>query len=411
MLLCNFLLGQSNSQNQLYFTTEFLIGKTMEANTGFPKSNLQTSLFVSLSRDNNSSETQWSRILGYPKTGVTLGVTDFGNTKEIGKAYSILPFIEFDLFKKKSNKWHLLTGLGGSYIDTQYHITNNPHNHAISTKLNWAFKSFIYYDAFSKKQTNWRVGLGYLHNSNGHSRLPNQGLNSFLLSLSSQFNLRKESTIQKPTKEEVKFNRTTQNYFSFRSGIGVNVLSQVFNDKKEVYSVAISTGKIINNTFKFGGGVYYRFYEKYYDYIKNDGELMLEQEPHYKDNPFLYASNFGVFGTAELLLNHVGIEFDLGFNIFKPSYRFDWQLSQGYVYTSMATGEPQPAVVLEELNTYYEIKRSISSRLGIKYYILNTSKAPKHNFFIGAHINANLGQADFSELSLGYVYQFSRKKH
>jgi hypothetical protein len=48
----------------------------------------------------------------------------------------------------------------------------------------------------------------------------------------------------------------------------------------------MSTGKIINNTFKFGGDFYYRFYEYYYNYIKSKDALIGEQFPLYSDNPF-----------------------------------------------------------------------------------------------------------------------------
>lgn len=382
----------------------------MEANTGFPKTKLQTSFFLSLGQDNTSSNEEWARQLGYPKTGITLGITNFGNSEKLGKAYSVLPFMEFGLFQKHTDKWNLLVGIGASYTDTRYHISNNPFNKGVSTKLNWSFKSFFYYDALRKKEVQWRVGLGYLHHSNGHSRLPNQGLNSFLLSLSSKFDFKKNTTKSALNSTNHTKTKTSQNYFTLRSGIGINVLSQVYNDKKEVYSIAISAGKILNKTFKFGGGAYYRFYEKYYDYIKGNGALMEEQEPHFKDHPFKYATNFGVFGTAELLINHIGVEFDLGINFYKPFYKFDWQLSQGYVYTTMVDGEPKPAVVREELNSYYKLKRTVSSRLGLKYYVISTNKAPKHNVFLGAHINANLGQADFTELSLGYVYRFNLKE-
>ncbi len=44
--------------------------------------------------------------------------------------------------------------------------------------------------------------------------------------------------------------------------------------------------------------------------------------------------------------------------------------------------------------------------MGLKLYMINTAKKPKHNVYISAHINTNFGQADFSEASLGYVYNF-----
>ena len=45
--------------------------------------------------------------------------------------------------------------------------------------------------------------------------------------------------------------------------------------------------------------------------------------------------------------------------------------------------------------------------MGLKYYLIGTTKVPKNNLYLGFHINANLGQADFTELSLGYVYSFN----
>ena len=48
--------------------------------------------------------------------------------------------------------------------------------------------------------------------------------------------------------------------------------------------------------------------------------------------------------------------------------------------------------------------------MGLKYYLWSTTNSPKDNMYIGAHINANLGQADFTELSIGYTYRFSYKE-
>ncbi|WP_246296922.1 hypothetical protein [Winogradskyella vidalii] len=188
--------------------------------------------------------------------------------------------------------------------------------------------------------------------------------------------------------------------------MGQNVLSQKFNSKKDVYTVSASSGKIINNTFKIGGGFYYRFYEHYYDYIKNNETLVAEQYPHYTENPYGYATNFGLFATSELLIDHFGFALDFGLNIYKPFYKVDWQINQGYTYQNLNN---QTFEVLGELNWYYEIKRTISTRMGIKYYLWTTNRAPQHNIFIGAHINANLGQADFTELSLGYVHRLGVK--
>jgi len=402
-IICFFLVitvfgqdAQKNVNTSFYFNPEFVLGITAEANTDFPDRGLQSGLFLNFGWHNQSNENEWAKQLNYPKTGISLGISDYGNFDKLGQAISILPFAEFQLFKH----WTLHSSIGVSYMNTLFDAINNPFNKAITTKLNWSFRMFMYYDLIKTDNLDWKLGMGYNHSSNGHTKLPNQGLNSFLASISANIKSKKGS-LQKPL-DESKTPRTVQWYFSSRFDVGQNVLSEDFNDKKAVYSLAFSGGKIINKTFKFGAGLYYRFYKHYYDYIKNEEELIATQYPELAENPFSNASNFGVFVTSELLLNHIGFEFDIGFNIHKPFYKIDWKLNQGYSYQS---GD-ETVVVLGELDDYYRLKKTISARLGLKYYLMNNNDAPKHNIFVGAHINANLGQADFTALTLGYVYRF-----
>ena len=365
---------------------------------------MQTGLFVGIGKYNYTNDKEWAVRLNYPKTGLLLGYTDFGNRDKVGQALSLLSFMEFSVLKKYVKNLSLHVGIGTSYTNTQFDVETNPFNRAITTDLNWTFRSFLYLDLFGSHNNPWRLGLGYAHHSNGHTRLPNQGLNSLLVSANTTFDFRKNlsHSIDKPNLPS-----TSQTYISARFGIGQNVLSEKFNTKKEVYSVAFSVGKIINKTFKLGGGFYYRYYEHYYDYIKNNEALVEEQFPIFRDNPFGYATNFGLFGSAELLVGHFGIEFDLGLNIYKPFYKIDWQLNEGY---SFVNSNGDTVEVLGELDWYYEIKRTVSSRLGLKYYFITNNKSPKHNYYIAAHINGNLGQADFTELSFGYVYRFKLKQ-
>ncbi len=393
-----------------YISWELLFGKTMPSNSNFPETDPQKGLFLSLGKYQNNNPQEWAYRLNYPRTGVSLGFTDYGNGKNVGYSITAIPYVEFDIFRKEKKDMHLAIGLGGSYFNKSFDSITNPFNRAISTKFTWAFKMFFYYDIIEAEKIDWRLGGGYIHNSNGHTRLPNQGFNSFVLSASAmiKYNNRTvqiQDSVQKPV-----FKRTTQSYFSVRTGLGQNALSEIFNDRKEVYCVAVSYGKIINKTYKFGGGIFYRFYENYYDYIQNDEALIVEEYPHFKEKPFAYASNYGLFGSAELLLNHVGFEFQLGLNISKPFYQIDWKLNQGYQYDNISeNGDTQTVVVLGELDSYYELKRTISSRIALRYYLIGTNQNPVHNIYLEAALNANLGQADFTEINLGYVYGFNFK--
>lgn len=377
----------------------------MKSNTGFPDTGIQTSLFTGIGWDHQNGLQEWARRLRNPTTGILLGVTDFGNRENIGYSITLMPYLELNPFSNQTTRWKLRTGLGASYLTEKYDPVNNPFNRAVSTNFKWSFRTLLFYDIARLEKTTWRIGLGYTHHSNGHTRLPNQGLNSLVGSLEADFHGEaRAGHLEQFTEDNVRL-RTIQDYLTLRAGLGQNVLSEIFNDRKEVYTIEASYGKIINSTFKFGLGLFYRFYEHYYDYIKNEEQLVVELYPYFGENPFRYATNYGITGSAELLMGHVGVELNIGFNIYKPAYKIDWQLNDGYTYQS---GD-ETIIVLGELDSYYEIKRSIPTRLGLKWYLISTNKNPRDNLFLGAHLNANLGQADFTELSLGYIRRFDIK--
>ncbi|MAP81485.1 MAG: deacylase [Aequorivita sp.] len=381
---------------------ELLVGLTMESNHGFPKRKLQKQFALNLGRSHKNNPQTWAQLLKGPKTGVSMSITDFGNLDSLGIAYSVMPFIEFKTFR--SERWKLFTSLGASYFTKKFNAETNPKNEAVTTDLTWAFRMYMFYKLHQSKKIDWRIGLGYSHHSNGHTRLLNQGYNSFLLSLSADIKpFYTENEIFKP---QPPTDRNTYNYIAFRGGLGKNAFALAFNDKKDVYTIAGEYGKIYNRTFKLGVGFYYRFYQHYYDYINNNESLVQagREFDYFKGNPWYYASNVGVTLHGEVFLNHFGIDLQLGINLHKPAYKIDWRINQGW---DNPPREIPLGWVLGEFDGSFKKKQIISSRLGLKYYLIAMEHAPKNNFYIGAHLNANLGQADFSEISLGYVYSFN----
>lgn len=308
--------------------------------------------------------------------------------------------------------------LGVSYFTKSYTGTtfslNNPfenNNNAISTKVTWSLKSFFYYDFLRSNNNNWRLGVGYFHHSNGHTKFPNQGLNSFLFSVSKQSNYDLSSTRKNKgqKKQALKFEDNLQQFFTIRTGAGLNFLGEQFNDRKGVFTVAPSYGIIFNNTFKIGIGCFYRFYEHYYHYINNNEELIVTQYPHFQLNPVKYSSSLGLFFSGEIFLGNIGMEFDIGYNLYKPFYEVDWKLNGFYWDFINEDGTVETRFVEREITSVYHLKHAILFRAGLKYYLINTNNNPKSNIFIGVHINTNLGQADFTELNVGYVHRFGRK--
>jgi hypothetical protein len=187
-------------------TPELLLGITGESNSNFPNRNLQKQVILNLGWHHDTPKHYWLSFLKTHKSGISLGYTNLGNNSQLGHIFTLQPFLEFNTFKSK--RFHLHVGTGASYVTETYDPITNPFNKAVSTDLTWAFRLFLNYTFLSAKSINWRVGAGYSHNSNGHTRLPNQGYNSFLLSLNAelktfsnsvakQLNVERERTMKK----------------------------------------------------------------------------------------------------------------------------------------------------------------------------------------------------------------------
>jgi hypothetical protein len=268
----------------------------------------------------------------------------------------------------------------------------------------------LYKTIYQKNNFNIKLVGGYSHHSNGHTQLPNYGLNSALFGISAQWKKdekvrsgKTEDRSWNPSADERRQKLETSNsklptsdfglqtslkkhFINFREGLGFHELGAtdkpIGGAKKMVYTSAMSFGLLFNNHIKWKSGFSYRYYEHYYDYIQKNNLTA------YNDSPNWSASNIYFFTGVELLMNHIAIDIEGGFNLYKPFYeKFNIDFKNDNDFR-------------------YELKKWFNARLGLNYYVMNTLKNPAHNVFVGAHINSNFGQADFSEFSIGYVYGF-----
>lgn len=389
-------------ESKFILTPEIMAGQLAEANDNFPDHGTPFQLLLNLGWDHRYNKQEWAQRLKGPTTGLSIGYSDFGNRENLGNSISVLPFIEFNALRMRRLK--IKVGMGVSYFTKKYDPISNPDNQGITTDLVWSFRSFFHYLVYSGEQLDWRAGIGYFHHSNGHTRLLNQGLNLFMLSLSADIKSLDKKFADAPP-ETLDYEDSRNDYISFNAGYGINVLSTIFNDKKPVYTISGEFGKLWNKTYKVGIGFYYRLYQHYYDYIENNEFLVRDGEEfdYFKEDPWRYATNFGIHASGEVLLNHIGIHIELGVNLHKPSYQIDWRINEGW---DNVPREIPPWYQLGEFDSKYRLKKTLATRMGMRYYFINTSKAPSSNIFMGFHINSNGGQADFTDVRLGYVYNF-----
>lgn len=398
---------------------EALYGQSAEANDFFPERSPQYSLIAAYGYRPNLNDTYWAKTLNGMEVGLLGMYTNLGNPTALGASFTLLPYVRFPFFGTWTNKIRAQFGLGATYFDTVYDQDTNFFNQAVTTPITWAFRGSVHYDFW--RFDAWQFGLGgvYNHQSNGHTKLPNQGLNSFLLSLSAEHLIgRSDRTIDlSPSQQQTVAGHANpdnesgqdapQAYLEARFGFGMGIFALAFNDLRPVRTVELTYGKMHQRTFKWGVGLQYRFYQHYYDYIKGNESLVQDgaEFADFRSAPGRYAANIGLHLDGELLLNHFGINAQLGVNLYKPAYNIDWRINQGWDYPPR---ELPPNWVLGQYNTKFELKKHISTRLGLRYYLWSQALKPVQNIFVGAHLNANFGQADFSEISLGYVYAWDR---
>ena len=376
-----FTISYTFGQKQHFIETELMGGKIVpNYSVNFPKSTIQSAIAINIGTLNTDSSS-WAKYYNYPETGLTFFGSNLGNNKIYGNQFSISPYIQFQL-NKKPKPFYIKLAIGSSYFTTYFDSIKNTENVAIGSRFTWGFQAFLYKSIYHNNGVHLRLGGGYSHSSNGHTQLPNFGLNSGLISIAIQFYNPIKVIEDLPIL--ISKQKSKNLFINFRQGFGFHELGgtaePIGGKKRAIHTSALSMGIIFNRHLKIRGGFAYRYYEQYHNYIKET------ESPDFIDNPTLSSSNIYFFIGSEFLMGHIGLDVMGGLNLYKPFYK--------------------------EFNTVYEknegtkylLKKLFTTRMGLNLYILNTNKTPKHNAFIGTHINANFGQADFTEFNLGYLF-------
>jgi len=374
--------GQEEPQasSAFFWTAEVMLGKVVPTYTDFPKTDPASSIGLSIGRERYDPEKAWTRFFRTPQTGVTAIFTQLGNNRELGYSFNVLPYLSFSPFKDPKQKWRFRMGLGASYYTKQFDQDINPNNKSTGSAVAWAFQLFLYHKLYTGPRSNWQIGFGTFQSSNGHARLPSFGMNTVSVSLLAQFFQPPQPSITsaQPVTEQSSY----KNALIIRTGYGFHELGgtdgRLDGPQKGVYSLALHYAWYLRPFIRLRTGITYRYFQAYHDYIV-DHNL-----PDFIDAPELNASNLFVSAGIEFLLDHVGLDIEMGLNLYQPFF--------DEFYDTFEMGSSLDRT----------LSKILVSRLGLHLYLLNTSRHPKNNLFLGAHISTNYGQ-DFTSFSLGYV--------
>jgi len=297
--------GQNRVEKDYTFNLihEINAGKIVPNHLNYPASSIKVGYSASFLWANNDSTDVVNQYYNNPQFGFQLGFHRLGNPAIFGNQIDALPILNLPT-KRGSFQF----GLGLAYFTKNYF--DNAENLAIGSRFTWSFQSIYYRNFHFNKAKDLRIGFGYHHASNGHTQLPNYGLNSavILMSLIS----RRDEFITKATRPS---STPTTVYFKLATGLGYHefggTTKPVGGSKKAVYKVSAQIGFQFNGQFSWYAGFGARRYQHYEDSLKQNPELRAMK---------VTANNYYFITGIEYLIYHVGISIDGGINIYKPFF-------------------------------------------------------------------------------------------
>jgi len=364
-----------------------MVGKNIEIYEDFPHSNLRSNYVLNLSLLNMDTSKHWVKFYKFPTVGLSFSYSNLGNMEIFKNEFSIIPFIILKTSRDQRKSFDFKIGLGASYFNHPYHNENNPDNKVIGSNFSWAFQFFLYKKFLVTNKVNLKFGIGFLHSSNAHTTIPNYGMNSAMISLAAQFPTRTYDPDFALKHDNISIKKKNHYFIQGRFGYGWHELGGTFvpvgTKDYSINSYSLSGGIIFKRQFKMSLGLTYRFYNSFHDFIVRHRS---NNRTGLGENPRTEASNVFIFIGTEFLIGHIGMDLAFGYNLHKPFYdEFNsrWEFNEGFKYFR---------------NKY------LVTRFGLKFYLISNEKMPRNNVYLGSHINANFGKADFMDISFGYTF-------
>ena len=391
------LIAGDNPGRIFFIEPEWMIGKNIPIYDAFPSTVLRQSLLINMGFIQTDTIRNWVSYYNYPTIGLSVVYSDIGNRKVLGNELALIPYIIFKSSRNPKKSIDFKLGMGVTYDVKPYNKERNPSNLVVASNFNWGFHFLVYKNLLVSRKINIKSGFGLQHTSNAHTVLPNYGLNSLVLSLAIQLPQGKFDPQFAAKGNKLSVDRTKHFLLQARYGYGWHKLGgttgPIGGPTYKVNTYSISGGVILKQQLKLRTGLTYRFYESYYHYIMNTPDSQFRTDPaRYRQHPGLEASNINLLIGCEFLIGHLGLDMEGGFNVYKPFYKeFNdkFKFKNGFSYWK---------------------SKYLTTRLGLNYYLIDTSRKPLHNVFVGTHVNTNYAEADFMDVSLAYVYQITNHK-
>jgi len=343
--------------------------------TEFPlKDSYYSELSVLWQMNGNKS---WHSAFKYPLSGFGINYSQLGNDTVLGQAISLYPQWFIQIRKQKKLQINIKLGVGLAYFTKHYNRIDNPENEIIGSRITNFTTLGANISYRFMPQLSIFAGASLMHYSNGHTSIPNIGMNDRPYSF---------GILYKPQKTKITgttlSNKNDRSiHYNLRLGRGVHEMAHstfpVGGPSYPIYNIALFLSKQVSSVNDIHFGHYTTYYSGYYHF------MLLEQifQGEERKNAFVHS----VFAGHEFLIGHFGFTQELVINYWNPFYK---ELNFNRSYSDV------------EENEYWKIYLGL--RLQFDYYPFKPANDHRNNLYVGTNLKTTVSKADYVELHVGY---------
>lgn len=374
ILAATLLSFQSILAQYQRFESELGAGQMLPIYPHFPETDHHRSLAFSWMM---SKPSPWNDRWHNPETGVLISYHDFGNDSILGTGLGLQYQMKL---KQRLEKHFYLTQFfrfGGIYSNKAYHYIENTANIVSGSHYSFLIFAGLGFEFKVSDHFGFSLGGGMWHSSNGHTALPNVGVNTPMALFSASYTYPKR--MQKRNHSYLPIDSLMQGLRpSFMFAIGTNengsTIRPTNGEQYRKYLMAIGLQKRYRSIFRTSLSIE-AYYDEAYRFWVESEELDSDE------GSFLHASTLMLLFGHEFIYQRFGFILQGGLNIYNPTLDF-------LIRSNNSSG------------TVDWIKRYVPGRVAMRYYFLHPWKHQKSPF-VQVAIKSNLGQADYLEFGLG----------
>lgn len=253
---------------------------------------------------------EWHSIYNFPDYGVYLEYQNYNNDF-LGKVYAAGVLYNFYFLNRKLE---LKVAQGIGYATNPYNKIENSKNKAFGSTLmaNTIFGLFYKKEHLIDK-FGLQAGLLFTHFSNGRTKSPNSGINSFLVNVGVNYDFSKNSNKNIDTSAaKVNFREPLKYNFVVRSGY--NESPVIGSGQHPFYHASFFVDKRFNRKYALQLGTELFLTNSFKDFIKYKANAY----PELNINPKTDYKRVGLFVGYELFINKISLEAQVGYYVYRP---------------------------------------------------------------------------------------------